>query len=64
MAGKTGTAQTSRGLPHAWFAGFAPADAPRYVVCVVAERAGSGQRVAAAIAGEILARCLTLGEVD
>src|ERR1035438_5649760 len=26
IAGKTGTAQLDRGLPHAWFIGFAPFD--------------------------------------
>jgi penicillin-binding protein 2 len=60
IAGKTGTAQTHdfrdeadrkrRDRDHAWFAGFAPAEDPRYVVVVLAERAGFGGQVAAPIA--------------
>jgi peptidoglycan glycosyltransferase len=41
VAGKTGTAQNSTGDPHAWFIGFAPADAPRYAVAVIVENGGS-----------------------
>lgn len=63
VAGKTGTAQTHefrndaerkrRDQDHAWFAGFAPADAPEVVVVVLAERAGLGGQVAAPIAREV-----------
>jgi len=63
IAGKTGTAQTHdfrdeadrkrRDRDHAWFAGFAPAENPRYVVVVLAERAGFGGQVAAPIAREV-----------
>jgi len=63
VAGKTGTAQTQefkddadrkrRDRDHAWFAGFAPADDPRVVVVVLAERAGLGGQVAAPIAREV-----------
>jgi penicillin-binding protein 2 len=41
-AGKTGTAQVSRGATHAWFVGFFPFDKPRYVVCVFLEHGGPG----------------------
>ncbi|MEA3245851.1 MAG: penicillin-binding transpeptidase domain-containing protein, partial [Gemmatimonadota bacterium] len=58
LAGKTGTAQSGvyRGgveLNHAWFAGFAPADAPRIVVAVMIEFGGHGTR-AARIASKII----------
>ncbi len=38
--GKTGTAQTTDGLTNAWTIGFAPADHPRVIVCVVLEQDG------------------------
>jgi penicillin-binding protein 2 len=63
IAGKTGTAQTHefksdaerkrRDRDHAWFAAFAPAEAPRVVVVVFAERAGLGGQVAAPIARDV-----------
>ncbi|MDP2927528.1 MAG: penicillin-binding protein 2 [Candidatus Omnitrophota bacterium] len=42
VAGKTGTAQVSRGATHAWFVGFFPLDKPRYAICVFLENGGSG----------------------
>jgi len=55
IAGKTGTAETSPGKPdHAWFAGYAPADNPQYVVVVVLEHGGSGSRAAGPIARELV----------
>ena len=59
IAGKTGTAQTianskaEKGEDHAWFASFAPAGDPQYVVVVMVERGGKGGQVAAPIAKEI-----------
>lgn len=58
LAGKTGTAQTGKfvggvELNHAWFAGFAPADAPKIVVAVMIEFGGHGTR-AARIASKII----------
>jgi cell division protein FtsI/penicillin-binding protein 2 len=50
IAGKTGTAQAPGGAPHAWFAGFAPADAPRIAVAVIVEHGGNGSAAAAPIA--------------
>ncbi len=42
VAGKTGTAQTSRNENHAWFVGFFPYDNPKYVISVFLERGGHG----------------------
>lgn len=58
LAGKTGTAQSGRfvngtELDHAWFAGFAPAVAPKIVVAVMIEYGGHGTR-AARIASKII----------
>jgi len=53
IAGKTGTAQVTGGAPHAWFAGFAPADDPKLAVAVVVEHGGNGNEVAAPIARRI-----------
>lgn len=64
VAGKTGTAQQPDGPPHAWFIGFAPAEAPRYAIAVLVERGGglgddaTGGRVAAPIARNVLAALL------
>jgi penicillin-binding protein 2 len=73
VAGKTGTAQVSRGrLPggvsqanawyyrrsHAWFAGFAPADHPELAVVVLVEHGGQGGKYAAPIATRILQEAL------
>jgi penicillin-binding protein 2 len=69
MAGKTGTSQVfglaedeeydEEGLAkhlrdHALFIGYAPADAPRLAVAVIAEHGGSGGRVAAPIARKVM----------
>jgi len=47
IAGKTGTAETSgdRG-PHAWFAGYVPAEEPRYAIVVALEHAGNAGQAA------------------
>lgn len=44
VAGKTGSAEYSnvKGESHAWFTGFAPAEAPQICVTVILEGAGSG----------------------
>ena len=40
MCGKTGTAESAKASTHAWFAGFAPAQNPDFVVVVVLEDDG------------------------
>jgi cell division protein FtsI/penicillin-binding protein 2 len=62
LAGKTGTAQSGRfvngvELDHAWFAGYAPAEAPKIVVAVMLEYGGHGTR-AARIASRIISHYL------
>ena len=57
VAGKTGSAEsTMKGKPvtHAWFTGFITNRAYPYAVCVMVEEGGSGGKVAAPIAGDIL----------
>jgi penicillin-binding protein 2 len=71
VAGKTGTAQVVRlertagkkglAIPrpyrdHAWFASYAPADAPEIVVAVLIEHGGGGGANAAPVAQRVLAR--------
>lgn len=58
VAGKTGTAELAEGEPHAWFAAFAPAEAPRVVVVIVVEHGGTGGRVAAPRARQVLEAAL------
>lgn len=54
VAAKTGSAEFETGKEtHAWFTGFAPAEAPKIVVTVVVEEAGSGGREAAPIARQL-----------
>jgi penicillin-binding protein 2 len=68
IAGKTGTAQVSHrarpdedperfwyyNRPHAWFAGFAPAEDPQLAIVVLVEHGGAGGRQAAPIAINVL----------
>jgi penicillin-binding protein 2 len=54
VAGKTGTAQNPHGEDHAWFVGYAPADAPVISVCAMVERGGHGGSEAAPIVKEII----------
>jgi penicillin-binding protein 2 len=50
VAGKTGTADLPPKAPFAWFASYAPASDPRYVVVVMAEEGGHGGETAAPVA--------------
>lgn len=59
VAGKTGTAQNSHGDDHALFAGYAPADNPKYVAVAVVEAGKHGSSVAAPMVGELLAHLLS-----
>lgn len=54
VAGKTGTAEVAGKQPIAWFACYAPAHDPRYVVVVMIEEGGHGGMVAAPVARRIL----------
>lgn len=52
--GKTSSAQAEHGRePHAWFVGYAPYDAPKYVVAVFMRNAGHGGQMAAPPAAQI-----------
>jgi penicillin-binding protein 2 len=54
VAGKTGTAESTHGKPYAWFAGYAPAQAPQLVVVAMVENAGYGAEFAAPIVQKVL----------
>jgi penicillin-binding protein 2 len=47
VAGKTGTAQVFGQGDYAWYASYAPADDPKYVVVVMIEQGGHGGSAAA-----------------
>jgi len=64
IAGKTGTAEAGRGRPHAWFAGFAPAEAPRIAFAVVVEHGGHGGETAGPIAREIVRLAKAYGYLE
>lgn len=54
VASKTGTSELQDSQPYAWFAAYAPADDPRYVVIVMLEEGGHGGETAAPIARRVL----------
>jgi len=53
VAAKTGTAEIKPKQPYAWFAAYAPAHDPQYVVAVMVEEGGHGGETAAPIARRI-----------
>jgi penicillin-binding protein 2 len=55
VAGKTGTGEVIGKDDYALFVGYAPADAPKYVVVVVVEQGGHGGSVAGPAARDIFA---------
>jgi peptidoglycan glycosyltransferase len=63
VAGKTGTAETGvRGVNTVWFVAFAPVDDPKVAIAVVVERQhGTGGRIAAPIAKQVMQAILGLG---
>ncbi len=66
VAGKTGTAQLDQGMPHSWFAGFAPFDGDRsksIAFAVVVEHGGYGATTAAPIARAVVQAAAELGLV-
>jgi penicillin-binding protein A len=58
IAGKTGTATNPAGRSHAWFTGFAPAQAPRVALAIIVENVGYGGTYAAPIARRVFASAL------
>jgi len=61
IAGKTGTAEVKGAQSHAWFAGFAPADATpgrRIAFAVFVENGQYGGAVAAPIASDLVAAAM------
>lgn len=54
VAGKTGTAESGQDEPHAWFAGYAPADNPRVAIAVILEYAGEGSKEAAPLFRQVV----------
>lgn len=61
IAAKTGTAEVGGRSDHAWFAGYAPVEAPRIAFCVVLEHGGSGGEAAGPIVRELMTEMLGLG---
>lgn len=61
VSGKTGTAQTSKGINHGWFAGFAPFQDAQLVVVVFDEYGGRGGYYAAETAGRVFREAEKLG---
>lgn len=65
IAGKTGTAEVGGGLPdHAWFAGYVPADRPKYAFAIILEHAGSGGQTAGPVARQTVETLLELGLIQ
>lgn len=59
VAGKTGSAEVGGSLkPHAWFAGFAPADKPQVAIAVIIENSGLGGQIAAPKAARLFKAAL------
>ncbi|MDQ7779909.1 MAG: penicillin-binding transpeptidase domain-containing protein [Planctomycetota bacterium] len=57
VCGKTSTAELSKTgtpAPHAWFAGFMPAEQPRFSFVVLVENGGKGSEVAAPLCAKIV----------
>lgn len=62
IAGKTGTAETGGGREdHAWFAGYAPAEAPVVAFAIILEHSGSGSDAAGPIAKRLMQKMQSLG---
>ena len=61
VAGKTGTAQSSKDKDHGWFAGFAPFGDEKLTVVIFDEYGGKGGYYAAQTAGKVLKKAKGLG---
>ena len=63
IAGKTGTASVGpRHADHAWFAGYVPADKPRWAMVVVLEHAGDAAIAAGPVVKRLVLRMPELSE--
>lgn len=63
IAGKTGTAQTN-GVDHAWFAGYVPAERPRYAFAVVLQNGGGGGKIAGPVAHQFVKGMIDAGLIS
>jgi len=54
VAGKTGTAESGQQNPHAWFAAYAPADAPEIAIVAIVEHSGEGSSFAAPLVRKVV----------
>ena len=61
ISGKTGTAQTPKGIDHGWFGGFAPFENAQLVVIVFDEYGGKGGSYAAETASKVFKKAFELG---
>jgi len=61
VAGKTGTAESGREEPHAWFTAFTPLDGARLALVVMVEHGGEGSRTAAPIARQVIDAAIQIG---
>jgi penicillin-binding protein 2 len=62
IAGKTGTAETGEDrASHAWFAGYVPADDPKWAFVIVLEHAGEASLAAGPLAKRLVLRMDQLG---
>ncbi len=65
--GKTGTAQSGTAdnyIEHAWFAGFAPEENPKYVAVVFCEQGVSGGKTAAPIFKGIMEQVIKINDLN
>lgn len=54
MRAKTGSAENQGPLAHAWFAGYAPPDNPKYVILVMVEGRGESMEIASPMARNLM----------
>jgi len=64
FAGKTGTAQATRGDDHAWFSGFFPFEKPKYAFVVFVEHGKSGGMTCGKLMHEILIAWNEISETE
>lgn len=65
IAGKTGTAEVGGSKPdHAWFAGYVPAENPKYAFAIALEHGGSGGQSAGPLAKQLVQAMLDEGLLE